>query len=182
MTKFKLLHLKNEMLAANFLANLIGVFFANTTLYFAEGFPIWHHSMPYWIDTLFNTLAFSFVWVMTLLYEKPIRRYRYHRIFPAGTYFTKKTCASFFPRGGPHHRTPDVAYPNPNSPGGAPVRLQPDSAHIHHVDAAQDHQYPAKFEHSDTAIAFRHICQRQYFFRCRHFSNHPAFQESIDSL
>ena len=78
MTKFKQFHLKNEMLAANFLANFIGVFFANATLYVAEGFPdkqIWQHGLPYWIDTLFNPFAFSFVAVMTLLYEKPIRRY-----------------------------------------------------------------------------------------------------------
>ncbi len=78
MTKFKLFHLKNEMLVATFLANLIGVFFANATLYFAEGFAdrqIWQYRVPYWIDALFNPFAFSFVCVMILIYEKPIRRY-----------------------------------------------------------------------------------------------------------
>jgi sigma-B regulation protein RsbU (phosphoserine phosphatase) len=78
MIKFKQFHLKNEMLAANLLANFIGVFFANATLYVAEGFPdkqIWQHGLPYWIDTLFDPFAFSFVAVITLLYEKPIRRY-----------------------------------------------------------------------------------------------------------
>ena len=78
MTKFKLFHLKNEMLVATSLANFIGVFFANTTLYFGEGFPdrqIWQYRVPYWIDALFNPFAFSFVCVMVLIYEKPIRRY-----------------------------------------------------------------------------------------------------------
>ncbi len=78
MTKFKLYHLRNEMLVANGLANLIGVFFANTMLYVAEGIPnkqMWQQGFPYWVDTLFTPFAFSFVAAMTLLYEKPIRRY-----------------------------------------------------------------------------------------------------------
>jgi sigma-B regulation protein RsbU (phosphoserine phosphatase) len=78
MTKFKLLHLKNEMLVANFLSNFIGVFFANIILFMAEGFPdkqMWQHPLPYWVDTLFTPFAFIFVVVMTVLYEKPIRRY-----------------------------------------------------------------------------------------------------------
>jgi hypothetical protein len=78
MTKFKLFHLKNAMLIANFWANFIGVFFANAMLLVAEGFPekqMWQHPLPYWVDTLFTPFAFSFVAVMTVLYEKPIRRY-----------------------------------------------------------------------------------------------------------
>ncbi len=78
MTKFKQLHLKNEMLVANFLANFIGVFFVNAMLYVAEGYPdsqLWQHGVPYWVDALFTPFAFTFVGVMTLLYEKPIRRY-----------------------------------------------------------------------------------------------------------
>jgi len=78
MTKFKLFHLKNEMLVATFLANFIGVFLATATLHFAEGFAdrqIWQYRVPYWIDTLFDPFAFSFVCVMILIYEKPIRRY-----------------------------------------------------------------------------------------------------------
>jgi sigma-B regulation protein RsbU (phosphoserine phosphatase) len=78
MTKFKLFHLKNEMLTANFLANFIGVFSANIILLMAEGFPdkqMWQHPLPYWVDTLFTPFAFIFVGVMTVLYEKPIRRY-----------------------------------------------------------------------------------------------------------
>ncbi|MEE9497244.1 MAG: hypothetical protein V3V39_12010, partial [Desulfobacterales bacterium] len=78
MTKSKLFHLKNEMLGANFLANFIGVFFVNAMLFVAEGYPgrqIWQHPLPYWVDVLFTPFAFTFVTVMTLLYEKPIRRY-----------------------------------------------------------------------------------------------------------
>ncbi|MCK5419423.1 MAG: hypothetical protein KAI93_12970, partial [Desulfobacterales bacterium] len=78
MTKFKLFHLKNEMLTANFLANFIGVFFVNAMLFVAEGFPdnqMWQQGLPFWVDALFTPFAFSFVAVMTLLYEKPIRRY-----------------------------------------------------------------------------------------------------------
>jgi sigma-B regulation protein RsbU (phosphoserine phosphatase) len=78
MTKLQLFHLKNEMLVANFLANFIGVFFANAMLYMAEGFPdkqMWQQPLFYWVDALFTPFAFTFVGVMTLLYEKPIRRY-----------------------------------------------------------------------------------------------------------
>ena len=78
MTKFKLFHLKNEMLAANFLANLIGVFGANAMLHMATGRSqkeLWEHAVPYWIDALFTPFAFGFVVVTSLVYEKPIRRY-----------------------------------------------------------------------------------------------------------
>ena len=78
MTKLKLFHLKNEMLAANFLANLIGVFGVNALTHSAGGLAdnrIWTYPIPDWIDTLFTPFAFAFVCVMTLLYEKPIRRY-----------------------------------------------------------------------------------------------------------
>jgi sigma-B regulation protein RsbU (phosphoserine phosphatase) len=78
MTKLKLFHLKNEMLAANFLANLIGVFGANTMLFMAAGRSQQEylgHAVPYWIDALFTPFAFGFVFVTSLVYEKPIRRY-----------------------------------------------------------------------------------------------------------
>jgi sigma-B regulation protein RsbU (phosphoserine phosphatase) len=79
MTKFKLFHLKNEMLFATALANFVGVFFVNAMLYVAEGFPadkqMWQQPIPFWVDALFTPFAFAFVCVMTLLYEKPIRRY-----------------------------------------------------------------------------------------------------------
>ena len=78
MTKFQRFHLKNEMLGANFLANFVGVFFVNSLLLIAEGKPpkyVWAHPVAYWVDALFTPLAFAFVFLMTLAYEKPIRRY-----------------------------------------------------------------------------------------------------------
>ena len=78
MTKKRLLHLKNEMLIANFLANFVGVFGVNALMFTAEGFTnkkIWSYALPYWIDALFTPFAFSFVLVMTILYERPIRSY-----------------------------------------------------------------------------------------------------------
>ena len=78
MTKRKLYHLKNEMLIANFLANFIGVFGVNALTHSAGGLAdhkILTYPIPNWIDTLFAPFAFAFVCAMTLLYEKPIRRY-----------------------------------------------------------------------------------------------------------
>ena len=76
MKKLKLFHLKNEMLIANGIANFIGVFWVThmkpTT---GEMGELFEYSIPYWIDALFDPFAFSFVMVMTLLYEKPIRHY-----------------------------------------------------------------------------------------------------------
>ena len=76
MKKVKLFHLKNEMLIANGIANFIGVFWVThmkpTT---GEMGELFEYSIPYWIDALFDPFAFSFVMVMTLLYEKPIRHY-----------------------------------------------------------------------------------------------------------
>ena len=39
MTRWKLFHLKNEMLVANCLANLIGVFGVNAMMFMASGKP-----------------------------------------------------------------------------------------------------------------------------------------------
>ena len=66
------------MLIANFLANFVGVFGVNAMMYMSAGMPkkeIWEHAVPYWIDALFTPFAFGFVCVMSLVYEKPIRRY-----------------------------------------------------------------------------------------------------------
>ncbi len=78
MTKLKLLHLKNEMLVANFLANFFSVFGVNALMFSAERWSeakIWTYTIPYWIDALFTPAAFAFVCGMTLIYERPIRRY-----------------------------------------------------------------------------------------------------------
>ena len=78
MTKFKLLHLKNEMLLANFFAAFIGAL-GTEALFETTGealaAEIWNYPIPYWIDTFFSPFAFCFVFVMSLLYELPIRRY-----------------------------------------------------------------------------------------------------------
>ena len=78
MKKIKLIHLKNEMLVANAIANLIGVFLVNALIFETqEPLPkeLLNKSLVHWMDVLFDPIAFIFVFVMTLLYEKPIRRY-----------------------------------------------------------------------------------------------------------
>ena len=77
MKKLTLFHLKNEMLVANGIANFIGVFLATALIHKAEPFPneFFDNPIIYWTDALFSPFAFSFVFVMTLLYEKPIRHY-----------------------------------------------------------------------------------------------------------
>lgn len=78
MNKRKLLHLKNEMLAANFLANLIGVFVIQILLNTAENqipASIFQIPLVNIVDSLFTPLVFLFVIMMSFLYEKPIRAY-----------------------------------------------------------------------------------------------------------
>ncbi len=76
MTKSKFFHVKNEMLAANFLANFIGVFFVNRVMSVTE-IPVPESAAPiiHRVDMIFNPFAFLFVGIMTLYYERPIRRY-----------------------------------------------------------------------------------------------------------
>ena len=77
MKKAKLFHLKNEMLVANGIANFIGVFLSIVMIHRAEPFPkeLFDNPIIYWTYALFDPFAFSFIIVMTLLYEKPIRHY-----------------------------------------------------------------------------------------------------------
>ena len=77
MKKSKLFYLRNQMLVANGIANFIGVFLAFALIHRAEPFPkeLLDNPIIYWTDTLFDPFGFSFVIVMTLLYEKPIRHY-----------------------------------------------------------------------------------------------------------
>jgi sigma-B regulation protein RsbU (phosphoserine phosphatase) len=66
------------MLIANMLANLIAVAFFQVLMFRAEPDPpehIWQHPAVEMIDILFTPAAFIFVWVMTLRYERPIRKY-----------------------------------------------------------------------------------------------------------
>jgi sigma-B regulation protein RsbU (phosphoserine phosphatase) len=77
MTKFKLFQLKNEMICANFFANFIAVTFVHKLIFKAEPLPaeIWEIPIFDVMDTIFTPVAFLFVIVMTLLYERPIRTY-----------------------------------------------------------------------------------------------------------
>jgi sigma-B regulation protein RsbU (phosphoserine phosphatase) len=78
MKRIKLIYLKNQMLVANSIANFIGVLLVNTLmLRIQETFAkeILETPIAYWAKALFSPFAFSFVTVMTLLYEKPIRHY-----------------------------------------------------------------------------------------------------------
>jgi len=77
MKELKLFYLKNQMFVANGIANFIGVFLVTALMHRAEPYPkeLFDNPIVYWIDVLFSPFAFSFVTVMTLLYEKPIRRY-----------------------------------------------------------------------------------------------------------
>jgi len=77
-TKRRLIHLKNEMLVANLLANLTGVFVNQILLSTGEDtIPERVFQIPLIdiVDSLFTPMAFLFVCVMTLIYEKPIRAY-----------------------------------------------------------------------------------------------------------
>jgi hypothetical protein len=77
MKKLKFFYLRNQMLVANGIANFIGVFLAIALIRRAEPFPkeLFDNPIIYWTDALFDPFVFSFVIVMTLLYEKPIRHY-----------------------------------------------------------------------------------------------------------
>ena len=78
MTGWRLFHLKNEMLAANFLANLIGAILVQALIFRAET-PIpdslFENRLAYWFDAAFTPFAFIFVTVATLIYERSIRQY-----------------------------------------------------------------------------------------------------------
>ena len=78
MTKSKQYLLKNVMLLANMLANLIAVTFFQMLMFRAEPNPpeyIWQNPMVEMIDIIFTPAAFIFIWVMTVRYERPIRHY-----------------------------------------------------------------------------------------------------------
>ena len=78
MTKFKLFSLKNKMLGANFIANLIGVFFAQVMSHKIVAYlhlPDEIAATISRINVIFSPGAFIFVTVATLIYERPIRRF-----------------------------------------------------------------------------------------------------------
>ncbi|CAB1065009.1 Serine phosphatase RsbU, regulator of sigma subunit [Olavius sp. associated proteobacterium Delta 1] len=78
MTKRMLLHLKNEMLIANCLANFIGVFLVKFLIDIGESplpTDVFQNPVVDFIDTIFTPFAFLFVGITTYFYERPIRRY-----------------------------------------------------------------------------------------------------------
>jgi sigma-B regulation protein RsbU (phosphoserine phosphatase) len=78
MTKLKLLHLKNDMLAANFLANFIAAELVQVLIFKAEDpltVDLFENSLVNLFDKAFSPFAFIFVTVVTLIYERPIRQY-----------------------------------------------------------------------------------------------------------
>jgi len=78
MDKIKLIYLKNQMLVANSMANFLGVLLVKTLmLRIQEAFAteILDYPAAHWAGVFFSPFAFFFVTVMTLVYEKPIRRY-----------------------------------------------------------------------------------------------------------
>jgi adenylate cyclase len=76
MTKLKLLRLKNAMLIANFISNVIGV---GVVLFLAHrvdpiGYPK-IAGLTHRINWIFIPCAFTLPFLVTVLYERPIRRY-----------------------------------------------------------------------------------------------------------
>jgi sigma-B regulation protein RsbU (phosphoserine phosphatase) len=78
MTRFQRWHLKNEMLAANFVANFIGIVLIKLFLSRTEGSipeKFLQHPVSNFMDYVFIPAAFTFVFITTLIYERPIRSY-----------------------------------------------------------------------------------------------------------
>ena len=78
MTRTQHWHLKNDLLAANIVANLVAVTFFQGLMFRAEPEPpdyIWQIPVVDFIDMFFTPAAFIFVIVGTLIYERPIRSY-----------------------------------------------------------------------------------------------------------
>lgn len=76
MSRFKLFHLKNEMLGANFFANLIGVSFVQLLVYRIDPrMPDEIFQAVQWLDITFTPTVFVVATVLILLYEVPIRNF-----------------------------------------------------------------------------------------------------------
>ena len=78
MDRKKLFFLRFAMGGANFLANLVGVAFVQVVSTRVERpLPdfVWGNPLVALLDTLFSPMAFVFIAVATIIYEKPIRRY-----------------------------------------------------------------------------------------------------------
>ena len=75
MTRVRLLRLKNRMLIANIISNIIGVLIIQVLVFRAEG-PISAaiSQLSFQIDKIFIPFTFIFGTLFTLIYERPIRR------------------------------------------------------------------------------------------------------------
>jgi len=76
MKKLKLIYLKNQMLAANTIANFIGIFLVNTLMLLIQetsAKAILESSAAHWANVFFGPFAFFLVTGLTLVYEKPVR-------------------------------------------------------------------------------------------------------------
>jgi sigma-B regulation protein RsbU (phosphoserine phosphatase) len=75
-SKRKVRYLKNEMLGANFFANLLTVALVQALMFKAEVIPVAHVDPRIWVfDDIFKPAAFAVVCLATFLYEQPIRQY-----------------------------------------------------------------------------------------------------------
>jgi adenylate cyclase len=82
MTKFKLLRLKNAMLIANAISNMIGVFVVIFLSRIGSSFPAEILQLTNRINLIFIPCAFMLPIVLTIRYERPIRRHldmAYHK-------------------------------------------------------------------------------------------------------
>ena len=76
MKKSKLILLKNEMIFANAISNLIGVIFVSILSRSpAILLPDDIATIVDRINAIFSPMAFTFVFIVTLIYERPIRRF-----------------------------------------------------------------------------------------------------------
>ena len=78
MTGWRLFHLKNEMLAANVLANFIGAELVQSLLFKAEAQvadSLFENRLVYLFDVAFTPFAFILATTITLIYEQSIRQY-----------------------------------------------------------------------------------------------------------
>jgi adenylate cyclase len=84
MRKVELLRLKNGMLFANLMSNVIGVSVVMFLSHIAHStFPQEIQQLAYFIDLIFVPCAFAVPFLLTILYERPIRHYlelTYHNV------------------------------------------------------------------------------------------------------
>ena len=87
MTRLRLFRLKNQMLIGNGLANFIGVNVAESISHRSVLQPPPEAmALLQRVDTIFLPLSFSLIFVITLIYERPIRRFLNRCYLAGGSY------------------------------------------------------------------------------------------------